>query len=330
MIKDSIQYKKKLKDYKTYFLLKVFGHWLLLSKVFFYILYRIYMKKMIKKKPAIKEPVAKRSSLVKVVDKPKKKSWLRVLAIANSIGFVAVIIVNYLATSLPIWWMSTGELSDLYPNLFTPTGLTFSIRGLIYMFLLWFVIRQIVDVYKKKGVEITKKIWIWFLLSCITNIWWIFAWHYKLVWLSVLIMIVFLLVLIVINNKVEIWKKIWNQWDKTLVQIPFSLYLGWISVATIANISTYLVHIWWGAWWMSDIFWTILVIIVATLLALLSLYKKNNIIYALVIVWAFVGIIIKRVAVDPIYASSIIWTLGVCIAIVAAWIWSRREKRLKN
>lgn len=292
---------------------------------------KISNKKTVTKKIVTKKSVVKKNlSVVKKTDKLSKKWWLGFLAIANIVWFIAVIVVNYLATSLPIWWMSTWELSDLYPNLFTPAGLTFSIWGLIYLALTWFVVRQIVDLYKKQSVWITKKIWIWFLLSCVMNIGWIFAWHYKLVWLSVVIMILFLIVLIVIGNKVLIWKKLWNRWDKLLVQVPFSLYLWWISVATIANISTRLVNIWRNMRWMSDIFWTIVVIIVAALLALIALYKKYNIIFALVVIWAFIGIIIKRINVDPVYAKSIIWTLGVCIAVIVGMIWWRLEKWIKN
>ncbi len=288
------------------------------------------MKKVVNKKIPAKKNVAKTYPVVKVINKPKKKSRLEFLAIANVLAFIAVIVVNYLATSLPIWGLTTGQLSDLYPNLFTPAGLTFSIWGLIYLAVLGFVVRQIVDLYKKKSVLITQKIWIWFLLSCLTNIWWIFAWHYRLVRLSVLIMLAFLIILIVISNKVQMWKKLWTWLDKLLVQIPFSLYLGWISVATIANISTYLINIWWNMRWMSDVFWTLVVIVVAALLALMALRKKNNIIFALVVVRAFIGIIIKRVDVDPVYASSIIWTLGVCIAIIFAGIWLKFEQRNKN
>lgn len=292
---------------------------------------KISNKKTVTKKTVTTKKVVKKNlSVVKKTDKPQKKWWLGFLAITNIIWFIAVIVVNYLATSLPIGWMTTGDLSDLYPNLFTPAGLTFSIWGLIYLALAWFVIRQIVDLYRKKSVWITKKIWIWFLLSCVTNIWWIFAWHYRLVWLSVIVMLLFLIILIVISNKILIWKKLWNRWDKLLVQIPFSLYLGWISVATIANISTFLVNISWSARWMSDIFWTTVVIIVAALLALIALYKKYNIIFAFVVIWAFIGIIIKRVSIDPVYASSIIWTLGVCIALISAGIWWRLEKWIKN
>ncbi|MCF7835078.1 tryptophan-rich sensory protein [Candidatus Gracilibacteria bacterium] len=259
-----------------------------------------------------------------------KKGLIGFLAIANIVGFIAVLVINYLATSLPIGGMTTGELSDLYPNLFTPAGITFSIWGLIYLALTGFVVWQIVDLYKKKSLGITKKIGIWFLFSCVINIGWIFAWHYKLVWLSVIIMILFLIVLIVIANKVLIGKKLGNRGDKLLVQIPFSLYLGWISVATIANISTWLVNTGWNMRGMTDIFWTIVVIIVAALLALISLYKKYNIIFALVVIWAFIGIIIKRIGVDPVYASSIIWTTGVCIAVIFGMIGWRLEKWIKN
>lgn len=260
----------------------------------------------------------------------EKKSWLNFLSIANIVAFAAVLVINYLATSLPIGGNTTWALSDLYPNLFTPAGLTFSIWWLIYLSLLWFVIWQIVDLHKKITHNITKKIWIWFLISCLINISRIFAWHYKFVFLSVVIMLLFLITLIIIDNRVENWKKLWKRMDKLLVQIPFSLYLWWISVATIANISARLVNVWWNARWMSDIFWTILLIIIATILALLSLYKKNNIIFALVIIRAFLWIIIKRVDVDPVYASSIIWTLWICISAISTGIWLKFHQRKKN
>jgi hypothetical protein len=148
--------------------------------------------------------------------------------------------------------------------------------------------------------------------------------------LSVIIMILFLIVLIILIHKVEIGKKIWTWWDKLLIQVPFSVYLGWISVATIANMSALLVNINWNMFWLSDIFWTIVVIIVAMLLALLSLYKHYNIPFALVIIWAFIGIIIKRVSIDPIYASSIIRTLWICIFIILISIVRRMNKWIKN
>jgi hypothetical protein len=167
--------------------------------------------------------------------------WLSYLAIANVLFFVAVIIVNYLATSLPINGLSTGELSDFYPNLFTPAGFTFSIRGIIYLFLFAFVVRQLIDLRSKNSKEITKKIGIWFILSCIANIAWIYARHYQQVLLSVIIMIIYLLILIKITNNIHIGKKLGSRKDKIFAQVPFSILLGWISVATIANVAALLV-----------------------------------------------------------------------------------------
>lgn len=263
--------------------------------------------------------------------KSKKKTPLstKFLIIANIVAFIAVIVVNYLATSLPIWGLSTGQLSDLYPNLFTPTWLTFSIWGVIYLALLGFVIWQAIGFFKNKGSKITKKIWIWFLLSCLTNIGRIFAWHNQKLLLSVIIMILFLIILIVINNKIEIWKKIWNVWDKYLVQVPFSLYLGWISVATIANISAWLVNIWWSGFWVSPVSWTIIVILVAMILSLLALYKNKNIVFALVVIWAFLWIILKRLWAEIIY-TQIIWVLWIAITIISAGIWYKFEDWKKN
>lgn len=218
----------------------------------------------------------------------------------------------------------------MYPNLFTPAALTFSIWGVIYLGLLGFVVWQAVDFYKQKSRGITKKIGIWFLLSCAANIGRMFARQYQQVFLSVLIMLAFLVILIFIVNRAQVGKKIGGLWDKYLVHVPLSLYLGRISVATIANISALLVHVGWGMRGMSDIFRTNALIIIAALLALLALYKKYNIIFALVVVRAFIGIIIKRVSVDPVYASSIIWILGICIAFITAGIGRRFEQWKKN
>lgn len=284
------------------------------------------MKKAVKKtKPTTiktkKTPIKKTSLL-----SPKKTSpWIIFLGVVNILAFVAVILINYLAVQLPIWWMTTGQLADLYPNLFTPAGLTFSIWGLIYLTVFGFVVWQLVDLFKKKSRWITRKVWIRFLLSCIANVGWIFAWHYQQVTLSLLIMVLFLVILIVLSYKVSLGKKLWSRWDKLFVQVPFSLYLWRISVATIANTAAVLVHLQRTMRSMSPVFWTILVIIVATLLALLALWKKYNVIFALVVIWAFIGIIIKTLWAEIVY-TQIVWVLGACIAVIATGIWLRWEK----
>ena len=139
--------------------------------------------------------------------------------------------------------MTTGALADLYPNLFTPAGITFSIRGLIYIGLLGFVVRQARDAFTRAPLGITKKVGIRFLLSCAANIGWIFARHHQQVLVSVLIIIAFLITVIMLAQRVQVGQRIGTLWDKRLVQVPFSLYLGRLSVAVIANITAWLVHI---------------------------------------------------------------------------------------
>lgn len=104
--------------------------------------------------------------------------------------------------------MTTGALSDLYPNLFTPAGLTFSIWGLIYLMLLAFVVWQLLDYYKKKSKHITQKIGVWFLLSCLANMGRMFARQYQYVVLSVGIMLAFLVILMVIAHQVQLGKRL--------------------------------------------------------------------------------------------------------------------------
>lgn len=254
----------------------------------------------------------------------------KILAVANIIFFAATLVVNYLANYIPIGWMDTGQLSDLYPSLFVPAWFTFSIWWIIYLLLLGFIIWQFVDIFKKDSLWITQKIGPWFIVSSLANIAWIFAWHYTYVGLSLIIMLLILASLIVISYKVEIGKKIWSWEDKLLIQIPFSVYLWWISVATIANVSTFLIDNNRAMFGMTDVFRTIVVIVVAAFLGLLALYQKNNIPYALVILWAFYWIYSKRVDVDPIYAANILVALQLCSVVLVLVCGMRLKKWLKN
>ena len=67
---------------------------------------------------------------------------------------------------------------------------------------------------------------------------------------------------------------------------------------------------------MTDVFRTVVVIVVAMLLGIAQLYKSYNVPYALVLIRAFYGIYSKRIEVDPEYAANIIWALGICSAIL--------------
>ncbi|MBK5251544.1 MAG: tryptophan-rich sensory protein [Peptostreptococcaceae bacterium] len=223
----------------------------------------------------------------------KRNNNLKILAIVNALLFLGVIAVNYMANALPINGYNTGELSDDLPNLFVPAGLTFAIWGLIYALLAMFVLYQF-HALKKRNGRFIGDIGIWFAVSSIANIGWIFAWHYKQIALSLVFMLIILSSLILIVLRLRPNRKYSTGLEKVAVYHSFSVYLGWISVATIANVTAVLVTINWNGFGIGHEFWTVLVIGAAIMLAWLSLARFGDIPYALVIDWALVGIIMKR------------------------------------
>jgi len=249
--------------------------------------------------------------------------------IVNIIGFAGMVIVNFLANYLPINGKTTGELSAQYPNLFVPAALTFAIWGVIYLLLAFFVIYQAKDLFKKTKDMNTYFIndigWLFFI-SSLANMSWIFAWHYEKVVLSLLIMIVLLLSLIKIYLNLNIGRERVKGKVKYLVHVPFSIYLGWITVATIANVTAVLVHLGWNGFGLSEVFWTVLVIAVATIITMITLAKRYDIYYALVVLWAFLGIVIKRLSLQPVYYAVVIAAVLGMIIIIAGIINSIRKR----
>jgi len=220
----------------------------------------------------------------------------KLLQILNILAFGAMVYVNYLSNALPINGKTPGEISDSFPNLFVPAGLTFSIWGIIYLGLLGFVVYQAKDIFSSdtKSPHWFNQIGILFILTCGVNIGWIYLWHYGHTLYSVLMMSVFLILLITIYQRLGIGRANYSGAEKWLVQVPFSIYLGWITVALIANVTAYLVSINWDGFGISQMNWTILMITVAAFIGQKMLSSRGDIFYGLVLIWAFVGIIIKQ------------------------------------
>ncbi len=214
--------------------------------------------------------------------------------IINWILFILVIATNALANILPINEFNTGQISGFYTNYFVPAGFTFSIWGIIYLFLLNYSISYTYFTIKQRQFPDIKKYldtitpYYWF--TCILNAGWILVWHYLQVGVSVLIMLAFLFSLIqifVIMQKQVLTIKPLYQF---LIKTPFSIYLGWISVATIANITALLVHVKWSGFGIDPIYWTILMISIAIVLGIYFILFFKNIAHPLVLVWALWGI----------------------------------------
>ncbi|OQA93739.1 MAG: hypothetical protein BWY24_00342 [Microgenomates group bacterium ADurb.Bin219] len=242
----------------------------------------------------------------------KDKKVFRILAAA---GYLGMIIVNALAVFLPINGIATGQVSDSYPNLFAPAGYTFSIWGIIYLFLAGYSLYQL-GLLEKVGKEaLLEKVNKYFLLSSLANIAWIFSWHYLLMPLTVLLMLVILISLIKIADLLK--KEKFSGKEKLLIKTPFSLYFGWITVATIANITVFLVSLNWNGLGLSEIFWTTIILIVGCGIGIWRTLKDRNLIYNLVLIWAYWGIYNKHISVSGFGGSypSIINTIIVCLAL---------------
>src|SRR6056297_4001126 len=241
------------------------------------------------------------------------------LSLLNLFTFVLVLTVNAMANILPINGLTTGDVSDNYINLFTPAGFTFSIWGLIYTLLGIFVIYQLLLSFKEKNTQIVEKLGYYFIISNILNSLWIYTWHNLMISLNLVVMILLLISLIMVYQKLNIGNTSDGKKIKIVVHIPFSIYLGWISVATIANFSAFLVSINWNGFGLSETFWTVLVLAVAVLLGGIFALKKQDIFYTLVVVWAFIGILSKRLSAEITY-TSIISTVVIGIGILGVLV----------
>lgn len=241
-----------------------------------------------------------------------------------------MVTLNALSIIIPLGGKTTQELSDMYANPFTPIGFTFSIWSVIYTLLLIFSVIPLINTLRgkeQKNKLVNKNIGYLYAISCLLNGFWILSWQYQYVGLSVIVMLSLLVTLI--KTHIELRKNT-NAltWSDRYITFPaFSIYLGWISVATIANITAWTVSIGWSGWGISMIHWTSIMVVVATLLGTTLLLKYRDIFFNLVVIWALYGIMSKRMAVGPVEFASIITTTQVCMAFIAGTIMTTILKR---
>jgi hypothetical protein len=220
---------------------------------------------------------------------------VRKYQVVNTISFIGVVLVNALANILPINGLNTGEISDMYPNLFVPVPLTFGIWLVIYVGLALFILYQwgVFSGWNDEHVTVTATIGWMFSLSCLFNGLWIVAWHYLFVELSLVIMLALFLTLLVIFNRLH-QRRDPSSGEKAWVHGPFSIYFGWITVATIANATAVLVASEWGALGISEAIWTVLLIVIATAITAAVIVRRRNYFYGLVVVWTLLGIYLRH------------------------------------
>lgn len=234
------------------------------------------------------------------------------------VAVLATIAVNGLANALPLNGLTTGQISDGFDTLFVPAGYVFAIWGLIYLGLLVYAAYQALP--SQRDDSRLKSMAVPLLIASVANMSWIFLWHYQVFTLTIVAMVTLLLALITIYLRLRRGTATVSLGERWLVRLPFSVYLGWVSVATIANAQDVLYSLHWNGFGLSDETWAAIMLIVGLALAGVMAWRRRDPAFVLVFVWAYAGIGVAQ-ADTPIvsllaYALAGVLTL---IAVAAAW-----------
>ncbi|MEO9870054.1 TspO/MBR family protein [Ekhidna sp.] len=229
------------------------------------------------------------------------------------VSFAVVLTINFLANYLPIGGLTTGEVSDLYPSLFTPAGFTFSIWGLIYLFLMIYVVYQALPINADR--KIFDRINRHFVINCMANTLWIFAWHYELITAALVLMGVILGSLIALYRHVKPGK-IQGFKDRFFVKVPFSIYLGWITVATLANISVEQTVIGMDNWMMTKTVWVFVELALAGAVGTVMIIRYRDPFFGAVVAWAAYGITEKQVGTPEVAGAAAVVLILILVILV--------------
>ena len=238
--------------------------------------------------------------------------------IGNILALAVTIAVNVLANALPIAGKTTGQVSDKYFSLFTPAGFTFSIWGLIYAALIAFVVYQALPAQRQD--ESLARLGVPFRISCVANALWLVTWHLEWLVPSLMLMLLLLAMLVRIYRTLDsVDAGFARRW---LVQAPFSLYLGWISVATIANASAVQTALYWNDLGLDATTWTLAKLALAAAIACVVSLRRRDVVFPLVVAWAAWGIASGQADVPAVAGAAM--TVMLVAALVAVFELQRR------
>ncbi len=244
----------------------------------------------------------------------------------NIMSFLFTVLVNGLAGSTTILGgKNTAQISDANPTLITPAGYVFSIWGVIYILLGIFVVFQALP--SEKGKDYQKRIGWLFILSSLLNIAWLFLWQFEYLSLSVVLMFLLLATLISIYLRLNIGKSTAPLREKLAVHLPFSVYLGWITIASIANVTVTLVSANWDGFGISPETWAALIVIVALLITIFVIATRKDVAYGLVIIWALAGITVKQSENQNIVMITEISAIIVAVSLAAVILLASLKRR---
>ena len=240
---------------------------------------------------------------------------------ANLVTVLIALTVNILASALPLNGQNTGEISDRFQVYFVPAGYVFAIWFVIFVGWVVFAIYQFQP--SQKESPRLRRLGYLFAISNLFNAGWLFAWHYNLFGLSVLVMLVLLGLLIGSYLRLDVNRAATSRAERWSVDVPFSIYLGWISVATVANITSWLYSIEWNGLGISAPLWAVIMIVVASVLGVLMTVTRRDAAYVFVLAWSFAGIAVKQASVSNVATTA--WVAAALMLFLAAYGLTRRQ-----
>jgi translocator protein len=240
------------------------------------------------------------------------KDTLRQVLVVVSV--LATLVVNALANILPFNGLNTGQISDRFHVYFVPAGYVFSIWGVIYVGLIAYAVFQALPSQRENprlrrtGYPV--------VVSGLANMVWLFLWHYEQFPLTLVVMAGLLAALITVYWNLGIDRKEVTTAETWAARVPFSIYLGWITVATIANVTDVLYYVGWDGFGINTRNWALVLLAAVLVIAGLMSLTRRDIAYNLVIVWALVGIAVKQAAAKSIVLASLVTAVFV-VAVLA-------------
>jgi hypothetical protein len=253
------------------------------------------------------------------------KDLLRQISVILTI--LATLVVNILANALPLNGLNTGQISDRFQVYFVPAGYVFSIWGLIYLGLIVFAVFQALP-SQRENPRLRATGW-WISLGGLANIAWIFLWHYEQFPLTLIAMLVLLATLIVTYLRLDIGRAPASAAERWAVHLLFSIYLGWITVATVANVTSLLDYLNWDGFGVAPEIWMGIVLAAVLAIAVLVNFTRRDVAYALVILWALAGISVKHAAVTLVAIPTWITFGLVALTLAAALFLHKPENKLE-
>jgi hypothetical protein len=249
------------------------------------------------------------------------KNTLRQVMVVLTI--LATITINILANALPINGLNTGQISDNFHVYFVPAGYVFAIWGIIYIGLIAYAVYQALPA-QRLNPRLQATGW-WVVLGGLANSMWIFLWHYQQFVATLGAMLILLATLIAVYLRLGIGQTKVTTGETWAVRVPFSIYLGWITVATVANISDVLDFVGWNQFGISDAVWMVIILGAVLVIAGLMNFLRRDVAYTAVLLWALAGIA-ARFPQEGIVTIATWVTFGLVAAtLIAAFLVNRRS-----